>query len=445
MGAGDRLVPAVKLLYLADNSDLANWGCRATSISLRELITEKNEIVGTVSGSMIEAQYPVSNVIGDALWGPLSRTFNRGKVRALPLAAPLLDAVGRRNALSHDLDANIETLKRARAYDAPTRAMFDALEQADGLVVNGEGDLIFATPARMRLLYTLTVCELALRAGKPLFYLNAMVSECPTSGLNRETLALATSVLSRAAAFAVRDPVSLAFAQANMPGVETRMFPDAVFSWSDKLSPAEPAPYDFTRVAAAFEQAGETAPAYLKQPYLVLGGGSRAAKNWPLATERYVALTTSLAGLGLPTVLAPGCDGDLFLRKVSKLTGAPMLPLETPIGAVAAVLSNGRVMVSGRWHPSILASLGGTPTVFMGSNSHKTLTIQSMLEQPDPVEFHPTPDDAEIAAIHARTKGLLERGDAERARILEVIGRLGAEARKSVSLIVAPPRKAAAA
>ena len=435
----------MKLLYLADNSDLPNWGCRATSQALRELISEGHTIVGTVTGTMIESQYPVSNLIGDTVWAPLSRTFNRDRVRALPLAAPVLDAIGRRNALSHDLDANIETLKRARAYDPRIRAMFEALDAAEGVVVNGEGDLIFATPARARLLFTLTVCEMALRAGKPLYYLNAMASECPTTGVNRETIALAASVLTRAAAFTVRDPVSLAFVEAQMPLVSARMFPDAVFSWSGKVSPPATGAHDFDSIARAFAADGVTPPEVLTSPYLVLGGGSRAAKNPVLATERYIALAGALKALGLPIVLAPGCGGDLFLRGVAKATGLPMLLLETPIASVAAALAGARVMVSGRWHPSILASLGGTPTVFLGSNSHKTLTIQSMLEQPDPREFDPTPSDAEIAAIVERTRGLLAQGAAERARILEVVGRLSAEARKSVSMIVPPPAKAAAA
>lgn len=431
----------MKLLYLADNSDLLNWGCRATSQSLRELIEQEHEIVGTVGGSMIEAAYPVSDIAPDAFWGPFSRTFNRSVVRR----SGVLDLIGRRQALSHDLDANIAVLQRARAYDARIRAMFEALDRADGIVVNGEGDLIFATPARDRLLFTLTVCELGLRAGKPLYYLNAMVSECPSSGVNRQTLALAEGVLSRAASFTVRDPVSLAFVEAEMPGLAARMFPDAVFSWTHKLSPEQAGPYDPAPVAAAFARSGAAMPEILAAPYLVLGGGSRAARNWPLAIERYVALVDALSRLGLPILLAPGCDGDLFLKKVSKLTGAPMLPLETPTEAVAATLAGARVMVSGRWHPSIMASLGGAPTVFMGSNSHKTLTIQTMLEQAEPVEFDPTPDDGQIAAITARARGLLERGDAERARILEVVGRLGAEARRSVATIVPPPAKAAAA
>jgi polysaccharide pyruvyl transferase WcaK-like protein len=421
----------VKLLYLADNSDLMNWGCQATSRSLRELIGQQNEIVGTVGGSMIEATYPVSDVVSDRYWGPFSRTFNRSLVRR----SGVLNLIGKRNALSHDLGANIATLKRARAYDPRIRAMFEALEAADGIVVNGEGDLIFQTPVRDRLLFTLTVCELGLRAGKPLYYLNAMVSACPTSGVNRETLALAAGVLARASSFTVRDPVSLAFVQAEMPGVSATMFPDAVFSWAGRT----------TDLADAFARTGAPMPAILKSPYLVLAGGSRAAHNKPLATERYVSLVDALSRLGLPILLAPGCDGDLFLKTVSKLTGAPMLPLETPIEAVAATLANARVMVSGRWHPSIMASLGGVPTVFMGSNSHKTLTIQTMLEQAEPVEFHPTPDDDQIAAIVERTRGLLALGEAERTRILEVTRRLGFEARKSVATIVPPPAKAAAA
>jgi polysaccharide pyruvyl transferase WcaK-like protein len=425
----------VKVLYLADNSDLANWGCRATSTALREMILERHEIIGTVGGRMIEAQYPVSNVVADGVWGRFSRTFNRSRVRALPLASTTFDAFGRRNGLSHDLDANIHVLRRARAYDRSIRNMFAALEGADCVVVNGEGDLIFSTPARDRLLFTLTVCEMALRAGKPLFYLNAMVSACPLSGINRETSALAAGVLGRAAAFAVRDPVSLAFVRQEMPGVQVEMFPDAVFSWSARYAPPTATDHDFAPIAAAFADIGLRAPKVLERPYVILGGGSRAARNWALATERYCALAEAVQTLGLPVVLAPGCDGDLFLERVARQTGAPMLPLHTPISVVAAVLSGARLMISGRWHPSILASLGGVPTVFMGSNSHKTLTIQSMLEQADPREFDATPSSAEIDGILSRARRLLDMGDGERLRILEVVDRLSKAARRSTSLV----------
>ncbi len=419
----------MKLLYLADNSDLSNWGCRATSLSLRQLLAGAgHEIIGTVTGAMIEATYPVGKLAPDGLWAKLSRALNRDKVRKLPLAGAVFDALGRRNGLSHDLSDNIETLKRARRWDPATNGLFDALEACEGVVVNGEGDLIFASPARSRLLYTLTVCEMALRAGKPLYYLNAMASECPTTGLNRETLALAASVLGRAAAFTVRDPVSLDFVRDNMPGVAAKMYPDAVFGWSRFLAPAAgPVAYDRAAVAPFFERGAIDMPAVLDQPYAVLGGGSRAARDWPAAVEAYVRLVDALSVLNLPVLLAPGCSGDLFLREVSTRTSAPMIPLETPALAAGAILANARVFVSGRWHPSIMATLGGTPCVFMGSNSHKTLTIQTMLESPDPLEFSPCPTMEEAKTIAARAGALVSLGDAERARIIAVTRQLGAE------------------
>ncbi len=433
----------MKVLYLADNSDLPNWGCRATSMSLRQLIAGAgHEIVGTVTGHMIESQYPTSEVIGDAAWAKVSRTFNRDKVRRLPLAAPVLDRLGKRNALTHDLKANIETLKRARAWDPATRGLFAALEACEAVVVNGEGDLIFATPARPRLLYTLAVCELALSMGKSLYYLNAMASECPTTGLNPETLAVAADLLGRANAFTVRDPASLAFVKANMPGVAATMFPDAVFSWSRLLSPPDgPVRYDRGLVAPYFERTGQAMPSVMDQPYAVLGGGSRAARDWPRAVEAYLGLVAAMKSLGLPLLLAPGCGGDLFLEEVSRRTGVPMLPLETPIFAVGATLANARVFVSGRWHPSILASLGGTPCVFMGSNSHKTLTIQTMLENADPREFDPCPSSEEAGVIAARARALVEAGDAERARILAVTRKLSGQTQKLAAVIGTTPAR----
>lgn len=431
----------MKLLYLADNSDLSNWGCRATSLSLRQLLAGAgHEVIGTVTGSMIEATYPVGKLIPDGPWARLSRALNRDKVRKLPLAGAVFDRLGRRSGLSHDLSDNIETLKRARTWDPPTRGLFAALEACEAVVVNGEGDLIFANPARSRLLYTLTVCEMALRMGKPLYYLNAMASECPTTGLNRETLALAADVLGRAAAFTVRDPVSLDFVRDNMPGVTTRMYPDAVFGWSRLLAPAgPPVAYDRSAVAPFFERAEAALPAAIDRPYALLGGGSRAARDWPAAIEAYVHLVEALKVLDLPVLLAPGCSGDLFLREVSTRTGAPMIPLETPALAAGAILANARVFVSGRWHPSIMAVLGGTPCVFMGSNSHKTLTIQTMLESPDPIEFSPCPTREECDLIAARARTLVEAGDAERARILAVTRRLGAETRGIVESVGKAP------
>ena len=56
------------------------------------------------------------------------------------------------------------------------------------------------------------------------------------------------------------------------------------------------------------------------------------------------------------------------------------LRVEVPILLGATVLANSKLFVSGRYHPSIMASLGGTPCIFLGSNSHKN-TVVSKLSQ----------------------------------------------------------------
>ena len=50
-----------------------------------------------------------------------------------------------------------------------------------------------------------------------------------------------------------------------------------------------------------------------------------------------------------------------------------------------------------------------------------------MLESVDPIEFTPRPTLEESRRIAARAKSLVDAGDAERARILTVTRRLGAE------------------
>ena len=62
-------------------------------------------------------------------------------------------------------------------------------------------------------------------------------------------------------------------------------------------------------------------------------------------------------------------------------------------------MANAQVYISGRYHPAIMASLGGTPCVFMGSNSHKTWSLQSLLEYDNVIEYSPIPNEIEIAQI----------------------------------------------
>lgn len=441
----------MKLLYIGDNSDSLNLGCRATSIALRELASEHAELLGPVPTRMIQARWPVSDFAGDWAYGQAARLLNRNRFRALPLVGSLvgkvMDAIGTRDAITHDLEANADALIRAQSYSKDARALITWLEEADGAVVNGEGDLIFSDPARQRLLFILTICDMLLKRGKTLFYLNAMASPPPHGAPNAETLAIADSVLSRASAFSLRDPKSHTWAREHLPeaGLKATMHPDAVFTWLSRFDhlggehdPAAANPY--------LDSSSHAFPKEACSPYILVGGSSRSAWDKPRAAKAFPALVEALQemaqGRNLKVVLQPACTGDSFLEDVAKETGAPIVPLPAPIDAHVALLANARAYISGRWHPSIMAALGGTPCVFMGSNSHKMLALQEQLGYSDPHEFSPWPEADDIAAMVEEVSRLLDEGAERREAIRASARAMSAASREMIDPLLQPSRHA---
>lgn len=420
----------MKFLYVGDNSDSLNWGCRATSLALRQLIARRGEVIGTVQTGMIARRWPISDRMGDRPYARITRLLDRGRVRRLPIAGAaaggIVDALGTPHAIGHDMAANLTVFDRARDYSPAMERLFAQIDACDALVVNGEGDLIFSTPARARLLFTLTVCRLAARRGKRIFYVNAIASAAPDSALNAETIAVAREVLADVELLSLRDPASLDFARAHLSDAAT-MSPDALFAWAP-LFAAGAARFDAAALLPFFERTGHALPAALRAPYLLVGGSSRSAYDQPRSVQAYTGLVRALQTSGMGVVLAPACTGDRFLADVAHATGAALLPLDTPILACAAVLAHARAYVSGRWHPSIMASLGGTPCVFMGSNSHKTHAIQTMLGHRRPHEYSPWPDAGEIDAMARDVARLTADGGEGRAAILRRVAKLGREA-----------------
>jgi polysaccharide pyruvyl transferase WcaK-like protein len=111
------------------------------------------------------------------------------------------------------------------------------------------------------------------------------------------------------------------------------------------------------------------------------------------------------------------------------------VPVETPILLAATVLANSKLFVSGRYHPSIMASLGGTPCIFLGSNSHKNTALQEILEYESVEEFSAYPSSDECSKILEKAKVILEEGEEKRTKIKTVVSKLSQDARKVVEII----------
>ena len=100
-----------------------------------------------------------------------------------------------------------------------------------------------------------------------------------------------------------------------------------------------------------------------------------------------------------------------------------------------AVLARAKLFISGRYHPAIFASLGGTPCVFLGAAAHKMSSLQRVLEYEEIRDFSAFPNDDEIKAICARSGELLKRGEQLREKVKSVAKRRCEEARQITNFI----------
>ncbi len=366
--------------------------------------------------------------------------LDRDKVKRLPVAGraarSILYALGNPRAMSHDLAYNALLVARAASHEPTVAAALADIDRSDALMMNLEGDGIFPATPRRHLLFFLTLAHIALSKGKRVFVLNGMLSADPRSGINCETLALAESIFSRAEVLVVREAASKRFQEMHMPNVNTVMIPDAVFTWRPLFADTEAGTlYDESMLWPFFDRGPNfgrspiALPEVLRRPYIAVGGSSAAQWQPNAAKPAYAALVSALKRLDLGVVIVESCHGDAFLHDVAKQTATPIIPVNVPILAAAAVLANARLFVSGRWHPSIMASLNGTPSIFLGSNSHKTLSIQEQLAYPEPHEFPVIPSATDIAAIVEEGAALLAAGGTTRRRVAQAAEDLSRHAR----------------
>jgi polysaccharide pyruvyl transferase WcaK-like protein len=262
-----------------------------------------------------------------------------------------------------------------------------AITAADEMVVNGEGDFILTE--RLTLVRTLAMMRAAKKLGKPVHLLNSILSYAPARPDHEklvidavgETLALCDSIR-------YRDPASLELHRELYPRLQAGWAPDALFAWARaaKTSLAE-------RTAFSPETEGLTIPVqrllHGREPYVVLSGSSLADVDTAEFRATVVALRSELKKDGITLVFA-GSDGP-DTKYISALKGSGMLVVQpkVPLTAAARLLWNASAFVSGRYHPSILATLGGTPFVLMHSNSHKTRSLYEVVASGTAPDEHP--------------------------------------------------------
>ena len=414
----------LKVFFVGDNRTAVNWGCGA-SIALGQLLSASFEIAGRVTGDFFDLSTAEAGYVGTLMPPKYYRHFRylllRRWRRPIAWYVNLERLFGARDFIAEDSAVSIDNLLAHKHRQPALARIYDQAAEADLLVLDGDGDLIFSTPPRRQTLFLLAMIELGIRLKKPVFLVNSMISDCPLTGRNETTLATAKRLLPQCRAVSLRDPESLEYVQKEMPETNSSLIPDSLFAWFSLYangSSYPPLNGDF--LLPHSEKDEYWGKLDFSQPYICIGGGALVGSQPDRAVQCYARLVDALSQLGHRVYLTENDLPDSFLQRVAREKNVGIVPVDAPILMGGAVLAHARLFISGRYHPSIFASLGGTPCIFLASHAHKMGSLSRVLEYDVHRQFNAFPDDSEIAEIVSTARTYLDQGETLRARIRQV-------------------------
>jgi polysaccharide pyruvyl transferase WcaK-like protein len=413
-----------KMLFIGDNRAAVNWG-RGATFALLQTLSSSFKFSGYIAVDQLDlsgegAGY-LCALLPSRYYGFFRFCWARRWRRPFSWYIRIEKLFGATEIIAEDPAVTVDRLIANKNRYPALAQLHDQAAQSDFLLLDGDGDIIFSTPPRRLTLFFLAMIELGLRLGKPVFLVNSMISDCALTGRNSATLTAARRLLAQCSGVVLRDPESLEYVRREMPEVRATMIPDSLFSWQSLYVGPKSLPPANGDFLVPWPGCGENGDELrLDEPYICVGGGALACTKPERAAQCYSGLVDGLRGLGYRVILIESDIPDSFLRTVAADKKAGVVPFNAPIKMCGAVLAHARLLVSGRYHPSIFASLGGTPCIFLGSHAHKMASLSRVLDYDSPREFSAFPDEDEIAEIVATARDYLDQGDSLRARILRI-------------------------
>lgn len=413
-----------KVLFVGDNRSMVGWG-RGASIALSQVLSAEFDITGRISGELFDLSTSDAGYVGTIMPSRYYRQFRhlfqrRGR-RPMSWYIRLEQLWGAKDFVSEDPLESINNLLAHKPRHPVLAQIYEKASEADLLVLDGDGDIIFSTPPRRQTLFLLAVIELGIRLNKPVFLVNSMISDCPLTGRNTKTLAHAKRLFARCRAVALRDPKSLSYVKEEIPEANSCMIPDSLFAWFPYYEEGIcnlPRNGDFLLPHPEKDQYWGKLD--FSEPYICIGGGALVGSDPERSTQSYEKLVDAISQLGCRVYLTENDVSDSFLQKIARDKNVGIIPVDAPILMCGAVLANARLFISGRYHPSIFASLGGTPCIFLASHAHKMGSLSRLLEYDVQREFSAFPDDSEVAEIASLARNYLDQGEVLRTRVRRV-------------------------
>ena len=426
----------MKIIYVGDNRNRGNFGCRGTSTALSMLIEQKHTITATISG------FGTDQNIGYLFYYNFLPAWCYRFVNTHGFRKELIHFFAhlfnkkRDDFVSSDFDKSISNFKKCLIANPALEELNLDNYDFDAMIVNGEGSFIFSTPAWREPLVLAMLMHWAQLKGKRVYLMNAMFSDSPFSERNNDSLLAVGDVLAKCECVSVRERFSEVYVSTHFPTINLRRKPDALFTWYKMINDA----HIVNNLRYYIPHSLESNSLYngfdFSTPYILVAGSSGKVWNRTESVPAYVNLVNELKKHYNGNIyLMKVCEGDDFLCDVGSQTGTRVIPMEIPLVAGAKILSRADAFVSGRYHPAIMASLGGTPCVFMSSNSHKTLSLQEVLGYDCIREYNDIPNTNDIQAIVADTLEKINEGKALREKIKSRCELLSKEAETISELI----------
>jgi len=413
-----------KVFFIGDNRNSANWG-RSASIAMDQLLSRSFQISGRLTNEMFDLHSAEAGYVGTLAPARYYPHFRYSLERRWRWPFRWYMSVerlfGARDFITEDPVESVDNLV-SQKHRYPTLAdIYNQAVDADMLVVDGDGDIIFSTPPRRVTLFLLAMIELGIRLKKPVFLVNSMISDCSLTGRNKKTLATAKGLLEQCRAVALRDSESLEYVQKEMPGANANLIPDSLFAWQDLYATDDSYPPlngDF--LLPHPEKQEYWGKLDFSEPYICIGGGALAASQPERSIACYGPLVDAITELGYRIYLTENDLPDSFLARVAKTKNVGIIPVDAPILMCGAVLAHARLFISGRYHPSIFASLGGTPCIFLATHAHKMGSLSRVLDYEPHLQFNAFPDETDIAGIVSTARDYLGLGESLRTKIRNV-------------------------
>nr|WP_281378371.1 polysaccharide pyruvyl transferase family protein [Halomonas organivorans] len=364
----------VKVFLVNDTSDDSNWGGRATSEALRELIAE---VGGTVSSTLYQYAFSTPQAIDRSGQSECQRSGADEDV-----------------APSHwdEFEACAQSVMKGEIFSE----LAMAIGQCDVVLINGEG-CIYDRTRQSRMIFFIAYLSKRFFAKPTALVNHSIVMNDPVlADIARHVYPLLDDIVFREPDSARACPVDRGRVAADAAYLYE---PESVESWTMTSHGADHAAY------------GKGATFDPSSPYACIGGGSvyfRGLRRDFDAVPGLIRLCQALLDSVGQVVLTASSDKDLrIMAPVATRLALPLADATLPIQQAVDLIGHAELYIGARWHPSIFAHRGGTPVIALSRHTPKMDAFLRQAGMPsshlDPFSIEEQLDDI-MKNVHRHTQ-----------------------------------------